>query len=262
MTEVGNCSELLRLSTTDFEYQTWTVCLSLVDEGWYLLTAVTVLSSFLPQTPYRLFWVFWAEKTFTTHLSGGRVQAWVQVKPLPVIWQSLPGLVWLASTLPSAQTQGGSQSAAVAAGHYLLACGKRATTLAILTQCESKKKFQCFVNIGPQQLSTSHFFCQVKWNFRWNRQEVVADQSSAHSFAQSFVHSLVSEWKCDMETKQHVNPVQSSRCSDSNLTQLQIAQQLQIAVRKSLERCLAWFWIDCNQSLQLNWSQLKCDVAM
>ena len=46
-------------------------------------------------------------------------------------------------------------------------------------------------------------------------------------------------------------------CSDSNRT----AEQLQIAVRKSLEKwCQAWFWIDTNQSLQPNWSQMKWDV--
>ena len=33
----------------------------------------------------------------------------------------------------------------------------------------------------------------VKLNFRWNWREVVADQSCAHCFAQSFDHTLVSE---------------------------------------------------------------------
>ena len=42
------------------------------------------------------------------------------------------------------------------------------------------------------QAATSHFFFHVKWNFRWNRREVVADQSNAHHFAQSCNHSLVS----------------------------------------------------------------------
>ena len=29
---------------------------------------------------------------------------------------------------------------------------------------------------------------------------------------------------------------------------------------KAWKRCQAWFWIDCNQSLQPNRSQMKCDV--
>ena len=30
---------------------------------------------------------------------------------------------------------------------------------------------------------------------------------------------------------------------------------------KSWKRCQAWFWIDCNQSLQPNRSQMKCDLS-
>ena len=41
------------------------------------------------------------------------------------------------------------------------------------------------------------------------------------------------------------------------------AQRLQGAqVRaKALKRCLTWSWIDCNQSLQPYWSQMKCDLS-
>ena len=39
----------------------------------------------------------------------------------------------------------------------------------------------------------SNFFLNVKWNFRRNWRKVVADQSSAHSFAPSYDHSFVSE---------------------------------------------------------------------
>ena len=42
-------------------------------------------------------------------------------------------------------------------------------------------------------------------------------------------------------------------CSDSNRT----AQTLQIPVKKACKQCLAWFWIDCNQSLQPKQLQMK-----
>ena len=50
----------------------------------------------------------------------------------------------------------------------------------------------------------SHFFFSCEMKFPWNRREVVADQGSTHSFAQSFYQSFVSEQKYDIGTKQHV----------------------------------------------------------
>ena len=70
-----------------------------------------------------------------------------------------------------------------------LAWGKHATTFAILTQFESQKDF----NACRHWAATSHVFFHVKWNFLWNWEEVVADQSSTHCFAPFYNHSLVSE---------------------------------------------------------------------
>ena len=54
--------------------------ISLVDEGWYQLTAVLNFGIFKRiQTPHSWFWDFRADKTSTTRWSGGRVQIWVQV---------------------------------------------------------------------------------------------------------------------------------------------------------------------------------------
>ena len=53
---------------------------SLVEEGWYRLTAVLNFSvKKRIQTPQSWFWDFGADKTSTTSWSEGRVQVWVQV---------------------------------------------------------------------------------------------------------------------------------------------------------------------------------------
>ena len=52
------------------------------------------------------------------------------------------------------------------------------------------KKILMLVDIGQRRVT---FFFHVKWNFLWNWEEVVADQSSNHCFAPSYNHSLVSE---------------------------------------------------------------------
>ena len=108
------------------------------------------------------------------------------------------------------------------------------------------------LTLSKIQAATSHFFVLVKWKFRWNWREFVADQSraaSAHRFAQSFYHPLVSGEKYDKGTKPHVlnrilckaaglnrRPVRRKGvCSDSDWT----VQPLQMAelqwARKSLE---------------------------
>ena len=73
------------------------------------------------------------------------------------------------------------------------------------------------------------------------RREVVADQSSAHRFARSFYHSLVSEQKYDMGGKQHVQNrilCKAAGCIDEQSKERvsnRTAQRLQMAARKSLE---------------------------
>ena len=76
--------------------------------------------------------------------------------------------------------------------------------------------------------------------FPWNLLEVVADPRCAHRFAQSCNHSLVSEQKYDIGTKQHVpNRI---LCKAADLSRRPArgngvcsAQRLQMAVRKILE---------------------------
>ena len=109
--------------------------------------------------------------------------------------------------------------------------------------------------------STSDFLFHVKWNFRWNWREVVAYQRLAHCFAESFYQSLVSELKIGHRNKttcSESNPVRKGRLLrfESNDFKWRRA--------KAWKRCQAQFWIDCNQSLQRNRSQMnlmKCDVA-
>ena len=101
-----------------------------------------------------------------------------KVEPLQVIWQSLlrlfkkviDGLDGIISgpargaalllclckwdSQGRAQTQGISESAAVAAGCNRLAWGKHATTLAILTQFKSQQGFNALTGIGEKLLLT------------------------------------------------------------------------------------------------------------
>ena len=123
---------------------------------------------------------------------------------------------------------------------------KKWTSARVRDSVQESTRFPFFVNFWPQVPATSHFlFIYVKWKFRWNLREVVADQSSAHRFVQPFYQSLVSELKNDIGTKPHVpnrilfkaeglnqRPVwEKGVCSDSIWT----AQQLQIAARISLK---------------------------
>ena len=125
------------------------------------LASVTGLTRI--QTPHSLCCDFGGYKTFTTRWSGGRVQVWVQVwapachlaispkavpegnrrfrgqNQRPSSWGRAPAQ--LGRLDGRAQTQGVSELEAVAAGSNLLAWGKRATTLAILTQFESQQGF-------------------------------------------------------------------------------------------------------------------------
>ena len=186
-----------------------------------------------------------------------------QFEPLPVIWQSLRRLFHKVIRFRG-QNQRPSSSgrspaplsqvgrASTNTGRFLVGgsrCGprparlkKHGTTFAILTQFKSQQGLM----LCKFRTATSHFFsfsCEMKLPRNW--QEVVADQGCAHRYAQSFDHSLVSEYKYVIGAKQHVpnrilckaadlnrRPVREKGvCSDSNRT----AQRLQMAARKSLE---------------------------
>ena len=139
------------------------------------------------ETPYSLCCDFGGYKTFTICWSGSRVQVWVQVWALQVIWQSpwrlfqkvIEGLegkstAKLLGQLCCSACAGWTgkpgkdkhrvfptlKSAAVAAGSDRLFWGKHATTLAILTQFKGIKDLR----LCKFRAVTSHFFfsCEMK----------------------------------------------------------------------------------------------------
>ena len=113
------------------------------------------------ETPNSLCCDFGGDKSFTTRWSGGRVQVWVQVwapagnvaisrrlfqKKIEGLEGKIDGRahgaalrLCLRGLDARAQSQGVSESAAVAAGSYRLAWRKHATTLATLTQFKSQQ---------------------------------------------------------------------------------------------------------------------------
>ena len=86
------------------------------------------------------------------------------------------------------------------------------------------------------------FFSHVKWSFLWSSREFVTDQSGAHCFAQSFNHSLVSEYKKGIGTNlcksadSNRRPVQEKdRSTQISFKQHRHSRIVQMAARKSLE---------------------------
>ena len=73
--------------------------------------------------------------------------------------------------------------------------------------------------------------------------------------------SVSHEWQHFSSSK----PVAVGVCSRLE-NALYLCTGLQMAVHwrsaKAWNWCLAWFWVDCNQSLQPSRLQMKCDVAM
>ena len=194
-------------------------------------------------------------------------------EPLQVIWQSLwrlfqkviEGLegkingqalgaalrLCLRGSDGRAQTQGVSESAAVAAGRDRLAWGKHATTLAILTQFKNQQGFNALLISGRDES-----LCVFMWN------------ESLGLIFLSVIGLWVKIWHRNKTTCSKWNPVQSSRSKsttcprkgcllrfESNSTATSDGRHA-----KACKQYLAWFWIDCNQSLQANWSQMKYDV--
>ena len=123
----------------------------------------------------------------------------------------------------------------------------QSTALAILTQFDSQRVWM----LCRYRAATSHFLFHLKWNFRWNWREIVADQGSAHRFAQSFravIGLCVRIWHRNKSSCSESNPVQSSRCKSTTCPSVseerataqiwnlkRTAPRLQIAARKSLE---------------------------
>ena len=100
---------------------------------------------------WTLFWVFGADKTSTTHWSGGRVQAWVQVRApashlaiTPEGYSRRQLKVLTAKSIakllgPRSRTAWESWTGKHKHSSNRLAWGKRATTFAIVTQFETQK---------------------------------------------------------------------------------------------------------------------------
>ena len=151
---------------------------------------------------------FRGDKTFTTRWSGGRVQVWVQ------IWAPVGHLAISPNAVPEGNRRfRGQNQLSSSWGHSpaLLERVRRANkyrafprrlqsllaapsslepNILPLVQCwlsSRVKKVLRLCKFWPQWVIVFY----VKWNFRWNWQEVVADQSPAHCFAQYFDQSLV-----------------------------------------------------------------------
>ena len=114
----------------------------------------------------------------------------------------------------------------------------------------------------------------MKWNFRWNWREVVAYQISAHCFAQSCNHSWVSKSKYGIRSRPHVPNWILCKAADLSRQSVRLAKerasaQIQIQQHsyfrwlraKAWKRCQVWFWIDSNQSLHPDRSQMKCNLS-
>ena len=191
-------------------------------------------------------------KSFTTRWSGGMVQVLVQVwapachlaispkavrednrrfrgpNQRPSSWGRSPALLALVGR---ASTKGVSESLAVLTP---ATCSLEENMLPLLQYwlCSTVKKV---LMLCRYRAATSHFFLHVKWNFGWNQREVVANQSSAHHFAQSFYQSLVSEWKYDIGTKSHVPNWILCKVAGLKLSKLTICTKLGNDVRRDFQ---------------------------
>ena len=81
----------------------------------------------------------------------------------------------------------------------------------------------------------------------------------------SFIGLWVKIWHRNKTAYSKSNPVQSSRSKSTSCVRKGCQLKFQPSdfrwrSAKSWKWCQAWFWIDCNQSLQPNRSQMKCDV--
>ena len=153
------------------------------------------------QTPHSLCCDFGGDKTFTTRWSGCRVQVWVQV------WAPAAQLAISPKAVPEGNRRFRGQNqwpSAWGSSPALLARVGRASTNTwrfwVGSSCRWQRPARLSLeeimllllrywlsSIGPRRFTS--FFCHVKWNFRWRRREVAANQSSANRFAQSFYQS-------------------------------------------------------------------------
>ena len=81
----------------------------------------------------------------------------------------------------------------------------------------------------------------------------------------SVIGLWVKIWHRNKTAYSKSNPVQSSRSKSTSCVRKGCQLKFQPSdfrwrSAKSWKWCQAWFWIDCNQSLQPNQLQMKCDV--
>ena len=166
---------------------------SLVYEGWYRLTAVLnfwLSKTISNSTQFIEIYSGVSEQIKPLQLVGQAAEFKFEssFKPLPVTWQSLPkeltaeingralgAAIWhsLGGSDGQAQTQGDSESTAVAASRHRLAWGKSAITLAMPTFFDSQKSSGALQCLG-------HDDRNVKWNFWWISEDGWAIGANPH----------------------------------------------------------------------------------
>ena len=158
------------------------------------------------QTPHTLFWDFGADKTFTTSWSGCRVQVWVHCQVWALKSSGKHSRRLFQKTIESFDCKINGQCSCTAWAlrtgkikhrafpswlqSLLAATGLLKGNMLPLLQYWLSSRVKEVLMLWRYRAATSHFLFHVKWNFRWNWQELVADQNSTHCLAQSFDHSL------------------------------------------------------------------------
>ena len=161
--------------------------------------------------------------------------------------------LWLLNRWPSSWGRGPAQLGRVGrtrsnTGRFWVGgsrCGPRQARLrkTCYHSCDTdtireSKRFYCFVEIGPPRV----FSREMKISVALESVKISHRNKTACSKS---------------------NPVQGSRSKSMTCpTQIQIEQHSNFRGRraKAWKWRPAWFWIDCNQSLQPNRSQMKCDL--
>ena len=179
-------------------------------------------------------------------------------EPLAIVWQSLWRLFqkafeenqWLAALRHSfggsdgrAQTQGVSESVAVAACYNQLVLRKSAVNLAILTQFKSQKVLM----VCKFGAVATTFFCNVKGKFS------IEMTKSYYRAKQRLLNGLIFHWSL-RKNKASKNRVSAQFQLDDTTTSDLVAH-----CAKAWKRTLAWISINYTQtwSLQQEHSQLK-----
>ena len=99
------------------------------------------------------------------------------------------------------------------------------------------------VCIASLNLSTIH------WSLSKNKTQEQNRMFRIESCAKLCLQPNRSQTKCDLPQERTSAQIRIDQHSDCRWRR-----------EKACKRCLAWFWIESNQSLQPNRSQMKCDV--